>query len=195
MIIRKWFDTFSILAGHLGVDVARFGADRTVLALFEGCTFKEFTVSSGRDLVWTARTIQALHKAAPFTRIAIDDTGVGGGVVDMLRASGLPIVAVNASSSPRGFVPYKQFTNSRAEMYFALEADLRSGAIQLQPDVELESELTAPRILFDEATGKYLLEPKSAIKARLGLSPDKADALALARYAWYSDNNRRNFFL
>lgn len=51
----------------------------------------------------------------------------------------------------------------------------------LPPDDDLTEELTAPEWTMNSRS-EILLEPKEDIKARIGRSPDKADALALTYY-------------
>ena len=50
-------------------------------------------------------------------------------------------------------------------------------AAALPKDTELKRELCAPTYMY--AGGKFQIEDKKQIKARLGFSPDKADALCL----------------
>jgi hypothetical protein len=74
----------------LGVDVARFGSDSTVLAVRRGNVIRVARSYQGRDLMQTtgevaslARRLQAEHGRRP--TVVIDDVGVGGVVTDRLR--------------------------------------------------------------------------------------------------------------
>lgn len=165
----------------LGVDVARSGEDRTVFAFFDGNQQLPFQTFYGKDLMRTANRIQELYKEG-WTTITIDDTGVGGGVTDRLRELGIEVNAVNFAASARGFVHRKQCVNTRAEMYFVLEEELRKEQVILTNDNELDQELMSVRLHFDESTAAYQLEPKDRLTRRIGRSPDKADATVLARY-------------
>lgn len=71
--------------------------------------------------------------------------------------------------------------NTRAEMYFTLEHSLRHGGLELVDDKGLHRELASTRIKPDFTNG-YQLEDKKSVASRLGRSPDKADATALAVY-------------
>jgi hypothetical protein len=102
-----------------------------------------------------------------------DDTvGWAHGAVDICRASGLNSLGVNfagKSIDPRYF-------NKRAEIWMLMAEWVRKGG-KLPYIPELIRELTAPTYVYQN--GKFLIEPKDAIKKRLGFSPDLADALAL----------------
>jgi hypothetical protein len=77
----------------LGVDVARFGSDRTVLAVRRGNVVRVAQSFGGRDLMQTtgavtelARALTAEHGRKP--TVVVDDVGLGGGVTDRLRELG-----------------------------------------------------------------------------------------------------------
>jgi hypothetical protein len=67
-------------------------------------------------------------------------------------------------------------------MYFVLDDELKRGIIQLTDDHLLHQELTSIGLRQNPSREAYLLETKDDIKHRLGRSPDRADATALARY-------------
>jgi hypothetical protein len=114
--------------------------------------------------------------------IALDDTGVGGGVTDILRSNGIPCHPINFANAAKGFLnnQHRKIANARAEMYFLLDDELKKKEIKLLDDHKLHQEIAAVRI--HHGGDKYLLENKDDIKKRLGRSPDRADATALARY-------------
>jgi phage terminase large subunit len=165
----------------LGVDVARYGSDRTVFAFFNGNEQYPFEAFYGKDLMRTANRIKELYDQG-WKTITIDDTGIGGGVTDRLRELDIQVNAVNFARQAKGILPSKPCVNSRTEMYFCLENELRRREVILVNDRELEQELTAIRLTFDDSMEAYGLESKERIIRRLGRSPDKADATALARY-------------
>jgi phage terminase large subunit len=164
----------------LGVDIARSGNDRTVFAFFDGNIQLGFESYFGKDLMRTANRIKQLFDEG-WTSITLDDTGIGGGVTDRLRELGVPVIAVNFAQSAKGFIKTKAVANARAEMYFLLESELRACVLKLVKDKELEQELVAMRLKIS-SNGSYLIEDKQTLSARLGRSPDKSDATALARY-------------
>jgi len=160
-----------------GVDVARFGDDSTVLYRCRGSKVVGIKTWQRKSTRQVADDIEAEYQAAEDTPdgIYIDDIGVGGGVVDNLVSGGLPAYGVNAGSQA---IATDKFFNRRAEMYWNLKLLVERGELSLPADEELLSELRAVRYLV--RNGKIVLEAKAEIKKRLGRSPDKADALALA---------------
>lgn len=156
----------------IGVDVARFGPDATVFFRRAGlCAFPP-QILRGLDNMAVAdrlaACISAHHPAAVFI-----DAGQGQGVIDRVRQLGFSVTEVPFGSQA---LRPDRFVNRRSEMWFSLREWLRTGS--LPDDARLVSELAAPTYDFD-AAGKIRLEPKDAIQARLGFSPDLADALAL----------------
>jgi len=166
-------DVYEWAQRRLGVDVARFGDDRSVIFPRQGlASFRPIIMRKQRTTDIAARVALAHTRWNPEV-IAVDDSGHWGhGVIDNLLASGHNPLAVffeGKASNPRYF-------NKRAEMWFNLaEWIRRGGALPNMP--ELVRELTAPTYTFKE--GKILLEPKDLLKKRIGVSPDLADALAL----------------
>ena len=159
------------------MDVARFGDDNTVLYRLRGTKVvgqKQWSRKSTRQV---ADDIEAEYQASADTPegIYIDDIGVGGGVVDNLVSGGLPAVGINVGAQA---MAADKFFNRRAEVYWNLKTLVERGELSLPADEELLSELRAVRYLV--RNGKIVLEAKAEIKKRLGRSPDKADALALA---------------
>ena len=160
---------------ELGVDVARFGDDNTVLAIKDGDIITELIVISGRDTVQVSRQIMALHNTHNFLRIKVDEIGVGAGVVDTLKAAGLPVIGVNVARKSNN----ELYKNLRTELWFNGRDWLKYGKIP--DDDRLKSELTAPRYDYTP-DGKYMVEKKDETKKRIGRSPDIADAVLLAIY-------------
>ena len=157
-------------------DVARFGADRTVIGLRQGPRFRWLGVWPQTAITEvTGRIIQALreHEGAV---AHVDEVGVGAGVVDSLREQGFPVVGLNAG---QGAADGARFVNARAEWWWQLRLLLQDGGLDLPDDPELVSELTAMRYQVD-SKGRIKVESKETMKARGLRSPDKADTVMLA---------------
>jgi hypothetical protein len=162
----------------LGVDVARFGEDRTVVAVARGGRIVEVKAWRGLDTMATAARVSSEINACGFPppRVLADEIGVGGGVVDRLMQLEHYVEPVNvgaASSKPA------TFTNLRAEIGWKIRAQFERGEVAIPEDPGLVSELAALRYTYD-ARGRSKLEAKPEAKARLGRSPDAADAVMLA---------------
>jgi phage terminase large subunit len=106
----------------------------------------------------------------------VDDTGgFGSGWLDQLRVLGRSPVAVSFAGKAQ---EHDHFKNMRAEMYFAACDWIRAGGA-LPESEELVEELSATTYTFAKGSSQLILEDKAQIKARLGRSPDLADALVL----------------
>ena len=171
----------------IGVDVARFGDDDSVIAVRVGRDARQwkYKTFSGADthqltgeVIHVIREMRERFRREP--HIFVDGTGVGGGVVDNLRAAGYSVREVQLGSSPidRDIYRYKS-----DECWGRLKEALRKGEIYLPDDERLKRELTQ-RFFGYTQTGKIHLETKKDMKARLGSasvssSPDVAEAYAL----------------
>lgn len=166
-------DKYEFSQKRLGIDVARFGDDKTVIFPRQGlAAFKPTEMRNARTNDIAARIYAAKTKWRSELEFVDDTGGYGAGVIDSLIQSGLSPHAVHFSGKsidPRYF-------NKRSEMWFNM-ADWvkRGGALPNIP--ELAAELTTPTYTF--SNGKFRIEEKDQIKDRLGRSPDYADALAL----------------
>lgn len=165
---------------RMGVDVARYGADRTAIVVADDAAVREVRAWSGLSTMETAgRVLEAARQwGIPAERIAVDDTGVGGGVTDRLREQGWNVVAVQAAGAPES----RHFANRRSELFWRLREALnpeRDSPIALpERCASLVEELTAIGYAFN-SQGRIIVEAKDTIRSRLGRSPDLGDALAL----------------
>jgi phage terminase large subunit len=166
-------DQYEYAQKRLGVDVARFGDDRTIIFPRQGlASFKYVEMRGARTNEIAARVAVAKAKWGSELEFVDGSGGYGAGVIDSLLQAGHSPQEIHFSGKaidPRYF-------NKRAEMWFEM-ADWvkRGGGLPNSP--EILKELTAPTYTFQ--AGKFRLEEKAQIKARLGFSPDCADALAL----------------
>jgi phage terminase large subunit len=85
-----------------GLDVARYGDDRTALVHSQAPRVEKVESWRGLDTMQTAGRVKLAYDEAATddkpTNIVIDVIGIGAGVVDRLRELGLP---VRASTWPR----------------------------------------------------------------------------------------------
>lgn len=159
---------------RLGVDVARFGDDRTVFAPRQGLVaykMREFRNLRSNEV---AGQVLLAYRNWRQELTLVDETGgYGAGVIDALIQSDFAPLGINFANKANEPTRYY---NMRAEMYWEMAQWVKRGGI-LPNDPELKRELTAPTYTFKN--GRILLESKDQLKDRLGFSPDKADALAL----------------
>jgi hypothetical protein len=176
----------------MGVDVARFGDDQSVLRWRRGYDLDviEPIRLQGVDTMTLASVVNlhalgSLHtKGMRADAVFVDETGVGGGVIDRLHQLSLRTAkGVNFADKAIGGVGMRgsdgeRYSNRRAEMYGGLRQWLRNGGAIDPQDLDLQNELTAIEYGFN-AQNEIQLERKEDTKKRIGRSPDEADAAAL----------------
>ena len=163
-----------------GVDVARFGSDKSALAKRKGNILLEPVQTwKGLDLMQTTGVIKAewdaLGSIERPAEILVDSIGLGGGVVDRLRELGLPARGINVSESP---AMGQTYLNLRAELWFRCRQWLTARDCRLPKDESLLAGLVTPAYKFS-SNGKLQIESKDDIKRRGLPSPDAADAFVL----------------
>ncbi len=161
-----------------GLDVARFGRDKSALCKRKGKVVLEKVKSwAGLDTMQLVGRVKAEYDAAKRKPVAInvDVIGIGSGVVDRLRELGLPVYGVNVAEAPSLAGLH---TNLRAELWCALRDWIDALDCKLPDDPILTGELTIPRYKF-ASSGKIQIESKEDMHKRAKLSPDHAEALML----------------
>lgn len=158
-----------------GVDVARFGDDRTVIVKRQGQVVTEVKTWSGADLMeTTGRVVHEAEMDSP-AEICVDSIGLGSGVADRLRELGYNVRDVNVSESA---AMNPQAARLRDELWLSVREWLNQRTCKLPRQNELRAELVSPTYAFTSA-GKIKVESKSDLKRRGMRSPDIADALCL----------------
>lgn len=162
-------------------DVARFGDDKTVVYAIENGKVLDKAAWEKKDTMETVgRLLIFAHKNGGIGSFAIDEIGVGGGVVDRLRELGHHVIPVNAAERVEGGGYY----NRRAEIYGKGADMFRDGFVQmLSNDHEATEELCWAKYKEVKSSGEFKVEAKEDIKKRYGRSPDHADALLIGLWA------------
>lgn len=161
-----------------GLDVARFGEDRSALAKRHNSHLVEpIKWWRGKDTMQTVGLLKMEYDRADIkpTAIFVDVIGLGAGVVDRARELDLPIVAVNVAESPSVEDKYSRL---RDELWFRAREWFQSREVCIVRDEALIAELTLPTYKF-LSTGKLQVESKDDLKRRGVTSPDLADAFIL----------------
>lgn len=161
-----------------GLDVARFGDDRTALAKRQGNAMVDrLKVWTGKDTMQVAGLVKNEYDSARVKpkAIFIDVIGLGAGVVDRCREMGLPAVGINVAESP-GIK--EQYNRLRDELWFEAREWFDRKDVRMVDDESLIAELTLPsfKVL---SNGKKQVESKEDLKKRGVVSPDLADAFCL----------------
>lgn len=185
---------------EIGCDVARFGDDSTELHGRCGPVSLCHEDHGGWDTVRTAERLMRLadelaaqisreqpHGYAPIdpktVPLKIDDTGVGGGVTDIVASNGYCAVPVNAGSAAPDATRYQRV---RDQLWFALVERARSGLLDLsrlpaKRLARLELQAMAP-VKMPLPDRRWRVESKEETKKKIGRSPDGMDAVNLAYY-------------
>jgi hypothetical protein len=172
----------------VGVDVARFGDDFSVAIAIRNKTHIDTVAVNGFDEYAVAGLVVAQAKRLsrpgdPLPIVNVDGCGVGVGVASLLRQAkadnGDPLLDVHEVNAADASDRPDEFPNIRSQLWFDLTDWLADGGAIDPDDNELAGDLVAPTYSFD-AKGRRVVEKKESFKKRLGRSPDRADALALA---------------
>ena len=185
----------------LGVDVARFGDDETVIYRnFKGHCRLAFH-KRGQDLMATVGRVVSEYKKIVRDHpdyygkvyVNIDDTGLGGGVTDRLREvkkeqrlNRMMIIPINAAEhietdTPQGKESASRYNILTTEMWATIRVLLDNKAICIEDDDETVAQLSCRKYQMT-SSGKLELESKKEMKKRGLDSPDRGDALALSCY-------------
>lgn len=161
-----------------GVDVARYGDDRTALAKRQGNTLIEPVKSWGNvDTMTTAGRIVIEYETA--TRkpdlILVDVIGIGAGVADRLKEEGLPVRGINVAETAS---QKRQYMRLRDELWFRGREWFESRACRIPNQADLIGELTSVTFAPSSA-GKIQVQSKEQMRRKQKQSPDLADAFLL----------------
>jgi len=166
--------------GRYGFDVARLGADETVIYHNRSGYTRLVARWSKVDTMEAVGRYRRLGtgldaRTAPPT--TIDVNGLGAGVYDRLKELGFDVAPFNGGE--RAYNPLK-YKNRRAEAYWEAREMFEEGLIDLEEgDEDLQAELLETRFK-PNSTGQIQIESKEDIAARLGHSPDRADAFVMS---------------
>lgn len=169
----------------IGVDVARFGNDASVICFRRGRDARSipWIVLQGVNTMTLAGRVAQLALELKPDGIFVDEGGVGGGVVDRLQMLRIPCIPVNFGAHADYAVPNSEgritYRNKATEMWGAMRTWM-AGAM-LPNDPELMDELITREYGYTTIDGKdaIVLESKHDMRNRNVASPDRADALCL----------------
>jgi len=203
LLAKAFVDTDEQVTGIgrliLGVDVARYGDDRSVVAARRGKLCWIADDWKDLDTVETALRVQKLaHELArkdeegvylETVEIRVDSIGVGAGVVDTLEAArvkyerkhGKPayftVREMNGSARPPQDLGGSTtgYGNARAYWHDQLKLQMRNGTVRLAPHDDLRDEMRGVR--FRYSSGKMYIESKEEMRRNGRKSPDYSDAI------------------
>lgn len=164
----------------LGVDIARFGVDESVVFLNRGGRARALDSWGKTDTVESARRVHRLAQKANAAEVRIDVSGVGGGVYDMLKELDefknkvyILIGVDGGTKSP----DLRRWANARSHNHDQLRDLMAQGLIDLDyDDRELADQLINLTYRFHNRGG-IQITPKDEMRTVLDGSPDRLDAL------------------
>lgn len=178
----------------MGADVARYGTDHSILMLRQGghCRVVE-DIAYGPTTEFVGLILKRGndHMATPaaFPVVCVDDVGVGGGVTDMLREQGVPVVAIIGGAASVQLLPNgkPRFFNKRSELWWNMREAFAGpsgtgldGWLDIDPfDLDIQAQLSNVKYKIN-SHGQIVVESKDEMKKRGLSSPDRGDALAYA---------------
>lgn len=180
--MERWHDMEPEKPVEIGVDVARFGSDKTVIAVRKGRKVMPLLVMPQKSITESVGIITDIARQEGTDMIKVDEIGVGGGVVDVLEENGFSGAGIDVAKAP---IDSDRFSNLRAELWWNLRELLdvdpvrNPKPIALPPDEDLLAELSSVQFKYN-SRGQIQIEAKDDMKKRLGRSPDRADAVVLA---------------
>lgn len=182
----KWLEQNRDANSIFALDVAEEGEDKTVLIKMNYNAVQWIESTEETDLMKQANWVYNLMRGSKTAPIGVDAIGVGAGVFSRLKQMGLKAHSIKGSESCwfTDSTGQNQFANLRAGMYWLVREALdpeAGGKLALPPDDDLLREIPVPKWSLTKDS-LIILEPKAAIRARLGHSPDRSDALAMALY-------------
>lgn len=162
------------------IDLARGGDDNCMIGFRRGMDAKSDGVykipgEKSRDSMRVVSMIANVLKRHMPDITFVDETGLGGPIVDRLRQLGFNVVGINFGGKAD---EEKKYKNKTAEMGARCRQWLMDGGA-IHDDPQLENELTVREFWHDDQD-KLVLERKPDLKKRLGVSPDWADQLYLS---------------
>lgn len=165
----------------LSVDVARFGADRTVMTLVDRIEESYFVrgieVFEKQSTMETTGHIVNLNNKFHFGEIVVDSTGLGSGVVDRLEEQGIYVTSLIAGSSPED---KEIFANLKAELYAKAQNLFEEDKLKIIRKQNLIDELLAIETEYTSEGKLRIVDPHK--------SPDYADSLVYALAAKSSES-------
>lgn len=177
----------------LGVDVARHGKDRTVFCYIQKfgslVILKAVKWYERKDTMATVGNIRHFLEDQKVNRIVVDDTGIGGGVVDRLKeienmplivpfiAAGLPFNEqfLRRKLFEKERVANTKFLNRKAYCYNRLAWHFEKKLIIMPPFRLMEEQLASIKAEYGSDAKIRIVDEKQQ-----GKSPDFADALMMA---------------
>jgi len=131
-------------------------------------------VDDPTKIVYELMIFSKTHKCDAF---AIDQIGLGEGVVSGLRDLGKKVFGIKSANKKTA-----KHYNIRADVFWYVREKMLSGVIPYPEDPKLRKQLTSIKIESMDNSGVVKLEVSENTKKRIGQSPDRACAYSYGVY-------------
>lgn len=174
----------------MAVDVARFGNDSSVIKFRQGRDARSIPTKRFKGLTLVKLAEICMREADIYKpdAIVIEGTGIGAGVIDIMRDRGYKVIEVYPGAAADR---HDLYINRRAE-YWSIMRDWLFEEGCINDDDGLFTQLTTILYMLDRHEQRLKLEPKEEMKKRGLPSPDDADTLALTFAVRIARRDRTN---
>lgn len=172
---------------YIVVDVARKGKDKSVIMRWNGLVVEEIIEYSKNTITELAEVVKSMaykHKI-PMSNVVVDESGVGGGLVDILRCKGF----VGGSRALGG----ENYFNLRTQCLYYLADHINKNKLYVKTDPSrinvIIEELEQIKSDINDGDSKLKVISKDDVKSNIGRSPDYSDTLSMRMYFELNKNN------
>lgn len=162
----------------LSVDIARFGRDFTVYALVDqsddGFRVVDFLQDDKKDTMNVSGRIISLNQQYHFDKIIVDESGVGGGVLDRVKEQGIKVSGVIAGSKCTNRESEKNCMNLKAELYMKAKHLFENNKLKIINKGTIMKELRGIKKEFTSNGKIRIVDPSK--------SPDYVSSLVYSLY-------------
>lgn len=166
---------------YITADIARFGSDKTIIRIWDGLRVIERIERSGLRITESAELVRqkANQYRIPMSQVLVDEDGIGGGVVDILKCKGFV-----ANSSP---LFGGNFDMLKSQCGYRLAELINDNLIYdstASPALreKIIEEIEQLKRKADDSDKKQAIMPKQIIKDLIGRSPDDLDTFIMRAY-------------
>ena len=178
---------------YLSIDIARYGADSSVICYWNGWRCEEIKQYKKLSILELADEVNKMATKYKVRRgnIVADEDGVGGGLVDMVRGcKGF----INNSRALRG----ENYINLKAQCYYEFAKLVNRGEVFCVADMQAKDyiiqELEVVEMKDMDKDNKLQIIGKDKIKNSIGRSPDFSDALMMRMFFELAKSNQITYY-
>jgi len=161
---------------EIGVDVARYGDNETVISLRQGGKVDLLDIIPKSDLMYVVGKIILRKNEHNSTKLKVDADGMGAGVVDRLREQDIKVIEIHGGAKAEN---EERFANLKTEIHWGFRERLLAGTVDLPDDLKLKAQLTSIEYKI-RSSGQLEIVSKEEMRKKGIESPDRAEAVIYA---------------